>query len=116
LLASGFYSRSRPAQVAMTGLVEMVAGGETSLALSATGALWAGGTNDWGQLGNGTTTSPLTPGQVQGLGGVVSAAAGGDHMLAVRDDGTVWAWGYNADGQLGHGVPSDAVTPSLSLL
>jgi alpha-tubulin suppressor-like RCC1 family protein len=51
------------------------------------GEAWAVGNNNYGQLGNGTTTGSSTPVKVRGL-----------------SDGTVRAWGYNGMGQLGDGT------------
>jgi alpha-tubulin suppressor-like RCC1 family protein len=59
------------------------------------------GSNNSGEVGDGTTTVRLTPVQVTNLTGVVQMSAGGAHSLAVRSDGTVWAWGANSFGQLG---------------
>ena len=55
----------------------------------------AWGRNNYGQLGDGTTSNRLWPVQVQGLSGVVAVAAGSGHSLALSSDGTVWAWGSN---------------------
>lgn len=67
--------------------------------------------NDFGQLGDGTTTDRYTPVQVQGLSGVVAVAAGSDHSLALKSDGTLWAWGYNGYGQLGDGTTTNRYSP-----
>jgi len=83
------------------------------LALRAGGTVWAWGTDDYGQLGDGMT-QPLSrlPGQVLGPGGkgqltrVTAIAAGGHFSLALRVDGSVWAWGQNNLGQLGIGTRS----------
>ena len=50
----------------------------------ASGTLWAWGDNSDGQLGDGSTTTRLTPVQVSGLGGVTAIAAGLDHSLALK--------------------------------
>lgn len=92
----------------------IAAGGGFSYAVSrADGSVWAWGSNDNGQLGNGTLTSSFTPAQVMKdavtpLNGVVQVAAGIQHGLARLADGTVWAWGYNFFGQLGNNGKLDS--------
>jgi subtilisin family serine protease len=71
---------------------------------SSTPNVWAWGSNDYGQLGDGTTTDRTTPVQVSDLSGVTDVAGGRGHSLALKDDGTVWAWGANFNGQLGTGT------------
>ena len=66
--------------------------------------VWTWGRNEYGTLGNCTTTQRTAPEQVGGLKGVTDVAAGCDHSLALKDDGTVWAWGANFHGQLGDGT------------
>ena len=86
------------------GVVDVAAGFYHSLALLADGTVLAWGDNEWGQLGDGTTTNRSTPVQVSGLGpgsGVVAVAAGLWHSLALKADGTVLAWGDNDSGQVG---------------
>lgn len=93
-----------PVQVVGLSDVIAVAGGcfnTHTLALKSDGTVWAWGDSSFGQLGDGTTTSHVTPQQVPGLSGIVAIAAGDAHSLALKDDGTVWAWGCNTYGQLG---------------
>jgi len=71
--------------------------------------VWAWGTNNVGQLGDGTTVSTEVPVQVTGLSQVTSISAGYDASLATSTRGntalmSVWAWGGNSQGQLGDGV------------
>jgi alpha-tubulin suppressor-like RCC1 family protein/uncharacterized protein YkwD/plastocyanin/thiol-disulfide isomerase/thioredoxin/uncharacterized membrane protein YphA (DoxX/SURF4 family) len=99
------------------GVVAIAAGYYHSLALRSDGSVWAWGSNGYGQLGDGTTTTRLTPVQVSGpggtgtLGGVVAIAAGSYYSLALRSDGSVWAWGFNYDGCLGDGTTTTRLTP-----
>ena len=74
--------------------------------------MWSWGDNTWGQLGDGTYTTRLTPVQAAGLANVVAIAAGNVHALAVKADGTVWAWGANTSGQLGDGTTTARLIPT----
>ena len=76
------------------------------------GVPWTWGGNGFGQLGNGTTQSRLTPGPVTGLTDVVDLHGGREHVVALRDDGTVWVWGSNQQGQLGLGGTTSRSTPT----
>lgn len=65
----------------------------------------AWGTNDYGQLGNGSTCYSTVPSPVADLEGVAVAdiAAGGWHSLAVTADGGLFVWGRGEYGRLGVG-------------
>jgi len=102
-------SATRRADFVITGAVS--AGSLHSAALTADGEVWAWGGNAFGQLGDGSVTTRLTP--VSVLTGVVSIAASERHTLAAKADGTVWSWGTAANGRLGNGGSSGNVqTPT----
>ena len=104
--------RNVPVQVTgLTGAIAIAADYRHSLAVRNDGTVWAWGSNDSGQLGDGTHTDRATPVQVSGLAGVVAVAAGKYYCLALRNDGTVWAWGNNGYGQLGDGTTTNRDTP-----
>jgi len=109
-LGNGVSGQVNPNWTAVTGLtsgvVQVSAGSEESLALTSDGQVWAfGGTN----LGTpGTSSVPVA---VPGLSGVTQVAAGNELSLALRSDGTVWAWGSNTAGDLGDGNLAPSNTP-----
>lgn len=82
------------------------------LALKADGSLWAWGTNDSGQLGDGTYENRATPTYVDS--GYVAVTAGEYFSLGIKSDGSLWAWGSNAFGQLGQGLASTAKNPDAT--
>lgn len=93
-------------------IVKVAAGGSHNLALDNVGGVWAWGSNDFGQLGDGTRNQRNTPNQVLGITGtVVDIAAGANLSLVLTVEGTdrtVWAWGHNLAGQLGYATSPDA--------
>ncbi|MBA3807937.1 MAG: immunoglobulin domain-containing protein [Solirubrobacterales bacterium] len=89
----------------------VAAGGRHSLALVASGTVYAWGNNEDGQLGNGGTATANTPAAVPGLSGVKAIAAGANHSLALLGNGTVMAWGDNEGGELGNGTTKESAVP-----
>jgi alpha-tubulin suppressor-like RCC1 family protein len=75
-----------------------------SAALGTDGSLWTWGSNNFGELGKGTTSDSSTPAKLTSISGVSAVTGGNDHMVALKSDGTVWAWGYNYHGELGNGT------------
>ncbi len=88
--------------------VAIAAGMNHTMCLSDTGDVYCWGSNDQGQLGDGTTTSSLTPKLIESLGAgddpVVKIAAGGRHSVALTGSGKAFSWGFGKFGQLGNGV------------
>jgi hypothetical protein len=96
--------------------VQIDAGLEFTCALLVDGAVRCWGKNDFGQLGDGTTTNSSVPVAVIGVNDAVAVTAGGQHACALRSTGAVVCWGRNDVGQLGDGTFSsprrNAVTVS----
>ncbi len=89
-------------------------GASHTIALKEDGTVWAWGSNEFGQLGNGTWTDSNTAVRVGGkqpLTKIIAIAAGYNHSVALRSDGTVWAWGRNGSGQLGNGTSINSNIP-----
>src|SRR5215216_1533446 len=108
-------NRSFPAQIDDLMFVKDVsAGSGFSVVLKNDGTVWTWGNNQFGQLGNGTTT-PFTsnrPAQVPGLSGVTAISAGTTSVIALKSDGTVWMWGFNGSGELGIGLQDFIAHPT----
>jgi alpha-tubulin suppressor-like RCC1 family protein len=81
----------------------------SSMALKSDGSLWGWGWNDFGQLGDGTTESRLTPFKV--MDGVSAVAAYG-HTIVIKEDHSLWAFGSNSAGQFGNGTTTGSLTPT----
>jgi alpha-tubulin suppressor-like RCC1 family protein len=92
--------------------VAVAAGGLSSCALRATGAVVCWGQGQWGQLGNGIDGADAhVPIAVPSLSNVKSLELGFGHTCALLKDGTVVCMGANFSGQLGNGTTVDSGTP-----
>lgn len=90
---------------------QIAVGQDFSLALSASGQVYAWGANDYGELGCGNRTVQQRPTLVAALTSISQIAAEGFHGLALTSTGELLAWGRNQYGQLGDGTTTDRLSP-----
>ena len=84
---------------------DLQAGGGHVCVLTAGGAVKCWGSNDYGEIGDGTQIDRSAPTLVSGLGGgVLAIAVGGDHTCALTVAHAVLCWGLNNQGQVGDGT------------
>eukprot|EP01045_Picozoa_sp_COSAG04_P001330 COSAG04_NODE_43_length_31842_cov_15.704848_21_plen_1022_part_00 len=93
--------------------VQIAAGFYGSYAMLVDGSVWAWGSNQYGTLGDGTTTDRLSPVRIEGYGAdtAMRLPPGGTMahtMFVVAADGTAMGSGLNHVGQLGNGGTSPA--------
>jgi alpha-tubulin suppressor-like RCC1 family protein len=87
----------------------------STFAIGTDGNLYAWGYNDYGELGDGTTTSRDVPEQINlpSGAGVSAVTTSRDVTLALGDDGHVYGWGDNVDFALADGTLMPHYTPEL---
>ena len=94
----------------LTGIVAVRAGENYTCARDGTDAVWCWGSNNVGQLGDGTVVSrsKAAPVLVAPAGapfaGAIELLTGGLHNCVRNAANEVWCWGRNSNGQLGDGT------------
>lgn len=82
------------------GATSVSAGGQDSCATDGGGRATCWGANQFGQLGDGTTTGRATPAPVKGSGWE-SISTSGATTCGIKAGGSLWCWGLNNFAQLG---------------
>lgn len=88
-----------------SGVLAINAGYNFVCARTANGVVKCWGYNSFGQLGDNSTSTRITPTEVKGLGtGVLALSAGGEHVCALTSIDGIKCWGRYLEGQLGDGT------------
>ena len=106
--------RSSPVQSASknTDWKTVSSGYRHSAALTLGGALWLWGSNNCGQLGDGTKIDKSSPVQVMtGGSNWKQVSAGGNVTAGIKNDGTLWLWGQGDIHQIGDSYDTSRVSP-----
>lgn len=69
--------------------------------VKADGSLFGWGRNQYGSVGDGSTTQRNSPVQIGALTNWSYVDGGGYFAAALKTNGTVWTWGRSGDGRLG---------------
>ena len=94
------------------GIVQIAGGNRHAAALKADGTVLSWGNNQYGQLGNGTTTQSNTPTATSITLVTQIKSSIGYITYACQRDGSLFAWGYNGDGEVGNGtIATTQTTP-----
>lgn len=92
--------------------LQVTTGFSHSCALLKGGLVKCWGSNEFGQLGDGSTKTTSKPVSVIGLPSpAIEVTAGGYHSCARLQSGSVFCWGRDNKGQLGDGSLSDSPKP-----
>lgn len=93
--------------------VAISAGRDFACAIRSSGQAVCWGSNDFGQLGDGTTADRKVPTAVSGLSDAASISVpDGTHACATRATGQAVCWGFNNSGRLGDGTTTDRLVPT----
>jgi alpha-tubulin suppressor-like RCC1 family protein len=107
----------RPAPLQVTALGSAVAGvscgGKDTCALKTDGTLWCWGENNFGQLGDGSTTDRHSPVQISGAPIPIAEISCGGRHTCVRSGAAAYCWGYNSSGALGDGTYTERHAPGV---
>ncbi len=99
-------------------ITQISLGGAHSSAITSEGRLFTWGKNDFGQLGDGTTTDRYIPADITSWFNLVEGETITKitlrfwHSAALTSDGRIFTWGSNSDGELGDGTTTDRYIPT----
>jgi hypothetical protein len=95
----------------ITTAIAITAGQLHYCAVLRNGAVQCWGYNEYGQLGNGTTTNSNIPVPVRAINAPTRLKAGLFHTCALSPGGAMRCWGWNHNAQLGNRLKGDKPNP-----
>jgi len=99
-----------------SGVAQVFVGNVHTCALTVSGVAKCWGNNNYGQLGNGTTTESTTPRNVAELSSGVTQISVGDYFACVVTTGSgAKCWGSNFTGELGNGTTATTSNTPLDV-
>ena len=97
-----------------TSFIKVDVGWRHVCAITSSNQLKCWGRNTNGQIGNGSTTGPITsPTLIDSGNTYQDISLGLLHTCAVRSDGDLYCWGNNSQGDLGDGTTTQRTSPTL---
>lgn len=103
-----------PIQINISEIIGISSGKSHIAALSQNGEVYTWGKNNYGQLGNGSSTDiEMTPQRVELYANITKIESGINHIIALDNSGNAYAWGDNSYGQFGNGNNNGSNVPIL---
>jgi uncharacterized protein YdiU (UPF0061 family) len=87
-----------------TSYISVAMGNTHGCAITVAGVLKCWGSNNYGQVGDGSTTLRDTPVVIDSGMSYAFVAVGQNHTCAITTANALKCWGYNSSGQLGDGA------------
>lgn len=112
-------SRSSPVQTVAGGTnwKQVSCGHYHIAAIKTDGTLWLWGRNNFGLLGDNTSTDKSSPVQtVSGGTNWKQVSCGLNHTAGIKTDNSLWLWGRNQTGQLGDNTSTDKSSPVQTII
>jgi len=97
-----------------SGAVSISAGGQHTCVITTSSTVKCWGSNDAGQLGNGSITTQTAVVTALNLSNVIAISSGDNYTCALLQDNSVKCWGGNGKGQLGDGTTTARWEPGLA--
>ncbi|MCF7898340.1 MAG: hypothetical protein K9L31_00110 [Candidatus Pacebacteria bacterium] len=101
----------------LTDVAQISSGTSQTCATKNDGTVYCWGWNNYGELGDNTTSQRNTPVQVHGVGDVgyltdvTQVITDNGFTCALKNDGTAYCWGLNGSGRLGDNTSTQRNTP-----
>ncbi len=96
-------------------VIDVAGSSSHTLFVTDKGYVYAMGSNNLGQLGNGTFVESNVPVKVDSIEDAVSVVAYENQSIALDESGRVWGWGNQTYGSLGNNYSMSRNTPSTSV-